>query len=536
MKKSFKLMSAALMALAMTVPAQAEVITFFDGTDQSEYSPIYAYNNDAVDHAVQTILPASYLSAIEGATINSMKFYIADQAGNQMTSGKYAISIATTELNSFYNELATGLTKVAEVAMTAGETEILVNFDQPWFYEGGNIIIEAKVIEAGNYTHVNFAGQTAAGAANVIYGQWTKYTTGFYPKTTVDFEPAEDMAVISTRTLDFGQLYPDQQAEPQTFTVKNLGKNAFTPVFSTVAAPFSVTPAPAQIAAGESVEYTVTFAPTELGDYNQTLTIDCGAAGQFEVALSGVMVERPSEIVVAAGEATHNNVPVNMGSYDYSAGNNQSQMIYNADMLTDLVGKKINGIKFHTSAPLQALNGGNIQLSIKVVEQSAFESDAAIDGMTVVAHGAPVLGESEIVFNFDEPVLYEGGNLAVEALVVEAGSFSFKDAFLGTTTTDYVSYAHFNDLGWETHAYKFLPMTTFSYVKEDTPEPVVVRGDVNGNGDVNIADVTALIDYLLSGNGEGIVIENAKCNADDDVNIADVTALIDYLLSGAWAN
>ena len=61
-----------------------------------------------------------------------------------------------------------------------------------------------------------------------------------------------------------------------------------------------------------------------------------------------------------------------------------------------------------------------------------------------------------------------------------------------------------------------------------------LRGDVNGDGSVNISDVTALIDYLLSGNSSGINLSNADCNTDSNVSISDVTALIDYLLSGAW--
>jgi hypothetical protein len=51
---------------------------------------------------------------------------------------------------------------------------------------------------------------------------------------------------------------------------------------------------------------------------------------------------------------------------------------------------------------------------------------------------------------------------------------------------------------------------------------------------VNISDVTALIDYLLSGNASGINLSGADCNQDNSVNISDVTALIDYLLSGHW--
>ena len=62
----------------------------------------------------------------------------------------------------------------------------------------------------------------------------------------------------------------------------------------------------------------------------------------------------------------------------------------------------------------------------------------------------------------------------------------------------------------------------------------VLRGDVNDDGTVNIADVTALIDYLLGGDASLINIDNADCNDDSGVNIADVTALIDYLLGGSW--
>ena len=56
-------------------------------------------------------------------------------------------------------------------------------------------------------------------------------------------------------------------------------------------------------------------------------------------------------------------------------------------------------------------------------------------------------------------------------------------------------------------------------------------GDVNHDGSVSIADVTVLIDYLLSG-GDGACTTCADINGDSSVTIADVTALIDMLLSG----
>ena len=59
-----------------------------------------------------------------------------------------------------------------------------------------------------------------------------------------------------------------------------------------------------------------------------------------------------------------------------------------------------------------------------------------------------------------------------------------------------------------------------------------LRGDVNGDGSVNISDVTTLIDLLLGGGS--ISNPAADCNQDSSINISDVTALIDYLLSNHW--
>lgn len=59
-----------------------------------------------------------------------------------------------------------------------------------------------------------------------------------------------------------------------------------------------------------------------------------------------------------------------------------------------------------------------------------------------------------------------------------------------------------------------------------------LKGDANGDGLVNISDVTSLIDYLLAGCQTSFHTENADMTDDDDINISDVTAMIDFLLTG----
>ena len=70
-------------------------------------------------------------------------------------------------------------------------------------------------------------------------------------------------------------------------------------------------------------------------------------------------------------------------------------------------------------------------------------------------------------------------------------------------------------------------------VEVDFPTEVL-RGDVNNDGHVNLGDVSALINYLLTQNASNINLEGADASQDGMVNVADVSALISYLLSGAW--
>lgn len=69
-------------------------------------------------------------------------------------------------------------------------------------------------------------------------------------------------------------------------------------------------------------------------------------------------------------------------------------------------------------------------------------------------------------------------------------------------------------------------MATCSFMV--TVTGATVAGDVNGDGNISIADVTMLIDVILSQDLDGNA--QADVNQDGAVNIIDVTALIDMLL------
>jgi spore coat protein CotH len=77
---------------------------------------------------------------------------------------------------------------------------------------------------------------------------------------------------------------------------------------------------------------------------------------------------------------------------------------------------------------------------------------------------------------------------------------------------------------------------TFSideYEEPPMPDPFSLEvGDVNGDGEVNIADVNKLIDIILGGFANYDTRHRSDVNYDSEVNIADINAIIDYLLGG----
>ena len=71
------------------------------------------------------------------------------------------------------------------------------------------------------------------------------------------------------------------------------------------------------------------------------------------------------------------------------------------------------------------------------------------------------------------------------------------------------------------------------YGNHKIPEKIIIsrngelKGDVNNDGEVNIADINAVIDMILSGNSD----MHGDVNGDNEVNIADINAVIDIILN-----
>ncbi|MBQ3364207.1 MAG: hypothetical protein IJG42_09690 [Muribaculaceae bacterium] len=75
-----------------------------------------------------------------------------------------------------------------------------------------------------------------------------------------------------------------------------------------------------------------------------------------------------------------------------------------------------------------------------------------------------------------------------------------------------------------------VPAGGYKVYYKGEPASHTLIGDVNGDGEVNIGDVTALISIILSATPESAYEPDADVNGDGEINIGDVTALIDFIL------
>ena len=61
-------------------------------------------------------------------------------------------------------------------------------------------------------------------------------------------------------------------------------------------------------------------------------------------------------------------------------------------------------------------------------------------------------------------------------------------------------------------------------------EPHYIKGDVNGDGEVSIADINTLIDIILGGNADEDTMIRADVNGDEEISLSDINVVIDILL------
>ena len=181
------------------------------------------------------------------------------------------------------------------------------------------------------------------------------------------------------------------------------------------------------------------------------------------------------------------------------------------------------------------------------VSYDASNSQFKVEGYVepILTEVYTVAGSSASLFGTEWDPSNEANNMTLvdglytwskENVVLSAGSFEFKVTVNHEWAEAYPSsnyYVAIDEDGLYNVKITFNAETKDVNCELTLIDPILpdLRGDVNGDHEVNIADVTNLIEYLLNGQTPP---EAADCNMDGGVNIADVTTLINFLLTNEW--
>ena len=478
-----KLLILMLAFVACFVGATATELVIADGTDKTTDLPVKGTYCDTEGTHGYMIYHADSLAEVAGGQISKITFHIDPMSSNnsgcvlQLSLREIADDVIPATTTTY-----DGFTVCGTYTIVGEETTLPFEFDEPFDYSGeANLLVEVRVITKSNgYANFNAYGvynTTGVNLSATHYGSSSHYFVSFVPKITMEYTNEDKAwdAKVSPLNLNFGTVNIGEETTLNV-TVKNRGLNSFTPAVTAPEAPFSVAYEPVQLATDEAVEIPVTIAPTAEGFYTGTMTIDCGEAGNFTVNISGKAIEAGSEITLCDGNESNTHVPL-FGLY-YDTQGTTTQFIYPKEMLSDLNGRAISSVKFFATGDI-GIKNGTLQLSVKEVDYTTFEHETAISlptnqvtEMTVVATIVPSGTGTEMVFDFNEPFIYNGGNLAFETCVVQNGGY--KGVYWYGKNQDNECAYYFYTSSWSSDlsvAYdKFLPKMYMETIAAPNPD------------------------------------------------------------------
>ena len=180
------------MAFSGASSVWADELTVYNSTGESTYYPVHGNYADTNNSLSEYIIPSTAISAMNGATISKMTFYISSVAAAQWTSTftVYMKEIANTVYESSSAIGDEGATVVYTGLLDGTGSTMDVNFTNNYDYNGGNLLIGFKVTSATSvWKSATFVGETQSGYTS-FRNKNNATREKFLPKTTFTYSAA----------------------------------------------------------------------------------------------------------------------------------------------------------------------------------------------------------------------------------------------------------------------------------------------------------------------------------------------------------
>ena len=202
MKKLFTLFVVAALAFA----ANAATLTVAEGTETNGHFPMYGLYCDAEGTISQVIYPADMLADMVGQQITEVKFYTSSAISENLEGCVMNFALKIVDENEFSSAVVYNLGGIVNgtVSPIPGETELVLTLNEPFLYEGGNLLIGTEVIVSSGWKGTYFYGVVPG-----LYCGCYQFTTS-WDSTPCYTEPFLPMA---TFTYEVGET-PEPPVEP----------------------------------------------------------------------------------------------------------------------------------------------------------------------------------------------------------------------------------------------------------------------------------------------------------------------------------
>lgn len=236
------------------------------------------------------------------------------------------------------------------------------------------------------------------------------------------------------------------------------------------------------------------------------------------------------ELTVFNGTDRNQNIPFRATYFDWTPY--YGEVIYPAEEITDLLGQEITSITFYIANENgNVMSGGELSLYLGTTTETQFTGwDISLipaESLTLVSAMPMTPGDSEIVFNLDEPFTYTGDNLVLLTSVTVEGNYSDVGYFYGETAQLACSAYGASTIGTE----YFYPKTTFTYEGGEDP----------GNTINTLAEANALDDnaeFTFGGDAVVTLCKNGYLFLRDESGYAQIKDVQGFengqVLSEGW--
>ena len=436
---------------------QYDGTTYYDGSITNQWTPVWLSNAGNYLQS-QFVMPAEDLTDLVGKSIKGLKFYV-DSDETYMYFSEFRVYMTehpTETINSFI-DMNSAVT-VYDGVLSMRNNEMIISFNTPYDYYGGNLLIGINNIVPDGAHYVEFYGVDKRDASisnssnSNNFGNFYAMQTNFLPKTTFFFD--EDLAPMYSITAavnpeDAGHVEgTGEYSEGYTCTLTAVKNPGYAFVNWTLN--------------GEEVSTSATYSFTVTG------------AAEYVANFEESSVE-DIDLTVFDGTLTNGYVPV----YGfYADAYLKSQTVYPAEALTEIAGGTITSIKFYSSNENVSWGAASFQVYMTEVPETTLSDFVELDPSTMVYEGSLSIVDNEMVVTLLTPYIYRGGNLLVGVYNTVQASYVASNWYGTTVEGASVQGYSYNGLDAIAASQRnFIPKTTFSAEVDFTPALLSVTPD-----------------------------------------------------------